>query len=89
MSEFNSLHDWQVIDQQLSRSIRGLHKWEHRRQLELMHKNLTISVTSLSKADVERRRYVRWPIYEEQLAKVQQQLQELQQWLTFATLLDN
>ncbi|MEY4404470.1 MAG: tyrosyl-tRNA synthetase [Actinomycetota bacterium] len=59
-----------------------------KRQLERMYKNLLQSVTVLSKLDVERRRYVRWPIYDEQLAKVQQELQELQSWLMFATLLD-
>jgi hypothetical protein len=88
MSEFQSLHDWQAIDLQISRAIWALYNLQHKRQLERMHKNLTKSVTTLSKLDVERRRYVRWPAYEEQLAKVQQELQELQSWLMFATLLD-
>jgi hypothetical protein len=88
MSDFNSLHDWQAIDRQISRSIWALHNLQHKRQLDRMYKNLTNSVTRLSKADVERRRYVRWPAYEEQLAKVQQELRELQSWLMFATLLD-
>lgn len=88
MSEFNSLHDWQAIDRQISRSIWALHNLQHKRQLERMYKNLTKSVTALSRADVERRRYGRLPIYDEQLTKVQQQLQELQSWLMFATLLD-
>ncbi len=46
------------------------------------------TVTDLSRADVDRRRYGHSIKYDEQLAKVQQQLQELQSWLMFATLLD-
>lgn len=88
MSEFQSLHDWQKIDHQISRSIWALHNLQHKRQLERMYKNLTHSVTNLSRADVDRRRYGRSPAYDEQLAKVQQELQELQSWLMFATLLD-
>ncbi len=88
MSEFQSLHDWQAIDRQISRSIWALYNLQHKRQLERMYKNLANSVTRLSQADIERRRYVRWPAYDEQLAKVQQELQELQSWLMFATLLD-
>jgi hypothetical protein len=88
MSEFTSLHDWQAIDKQISRSLWALHNLQHKRQLERMYKNLLRSVTALSKLDVERRRYVRWPAYDEQLLKVQQELQELQSWLMFATLLD-
>jgi hypothetical protein len=37
---------------------------------------------------VDRRRLGRSAKYDEQLAKVQQELQELQSWLMFATLLD-
>jgi hypothetical protein len=53
-----------------------------------MYKNLMNTVTDLSRADVDRRRYGHSIKYDEQLAKVQQQLQELQSWLMFATLLD-
>ncbi len=88
MSEFNSLHDWQAIDQQISRSIWALHNLQHKRQIERLYKNLVNSVTSLSRADVDRRRLGHSPKYDEQLAKVQQELQELQGWLMFATLLD-
>jgi hypothetical protein len=88
MSEFRSLQDWQQIESQILRNLWALNNLQHKRQLERMYRNLTRSVTALSKADVERRRYVRWPAYEEQLAKVQQELQELQGWLVFATLLD-
>lgn len=86
--EFNSLHDWQQIDTEITRAIRALHNYEHKSQLARLHRNLTASVTSLSKADVERRKYKRWPIYDEKLQVVQQQLQELQHWLVFATLID-
>lgn len=88
MSEFQSLHDWQAIDKQISSSIWALHNLQHKRQLEKMYKNLANSVTGLSKADVDRRRLGHSPKYNEQLAKVQQELQELQSWLMFATLLD-
>ena len=88
MTEFQSLHDWQQIESQILRNLWALNNLQHKRQLERMYRNLTRSVTTLSKADVERRRYSRWPAYEEQLAKVQQELQELQSWLMFATLLD-
>ena len=88
MSQFNSLHDWQAIDQQISRSIWALYNLQHKRQLERMYKNLANSVTALSRADVDRRRFGHSPRYDEQLAKVQQELQELQSWLMFATLLD-
>jgi hypothetical protein len=37
---------------------------------------------------VDRRRLGRSAKYDEQLTKVQQELQELQSWLMFATLLD-
>ena len=88
MSEMQSLHDWQKIDTQIKRSLWSLYNLQHKRQLEQMYKNLTTSITELSKADVERRRFGHSVKYDEQLAKVQQQLQELQSWLMFATLLD-
>ena len=88
MSEFQSLHDWQEIETQIKRSLWALYNLQHKRQLEKMYKNLTNSVTGLSRADVDRRKYGHSPKYDEQLAKVQQELQELQSWLMFATLLD-
>ena len=88
MSEFQSLHDWQIIDKQIRSNLWALYNLQHKRQLERMYKNLTNSVTLLSKADVDRRRFGHSIIYNDQLAKVQQQLQELQSWLMFATLLD-
>ena len=88
MSEFQSLHNWQDIETQIKRSMWALYNLEHKRQLEKMYKNLANSVTSLSKADVDRRRFGHSVKYDEQLLKVQQELQELQSWLMFATLLD-
>jgi catalase len=88
MSEFQSLHDWQQIDAQIKRNLWSLYNLQHKRQLERMYKNLLQSVTKLSQADVDRRRLGRSVKYDEQLAKVQQELQELQSWLMFATLLD-
>jgi catalase len=88
MSEFQSLHDWQQIDSKIKRNLWALYNLQHKRQLERMYKNLLQSVTKLSQADVDRRRLGRSVTYDEQLAKVQQELQELQSWLMFATLLD-
>lgn len=88
MSEFQSLHDWQQIDSQIKRNLWALYNLQHKRQLERMYRNLLQSVTKLSQADVDRRRLGRSVQYDEQLAKVQQELQELQSWLMFATLLD-
>lgn len=88
MLQFNSLHDWQDIETQIKRSLWALYNLQHKRQLERMYKNLINSVTLLSKLDVDRRRFGHSIKYDEQLAKIQQELQELQSWLMFATLLD-
>jgi hypothetical protein len=88
MSEFNSMQDWDAIDTQIKRSLWALYNLQHKRQLERMYKNLLHSVTELSRADVDRRRLGRSTKYDEQLLKVQRELQELQSWLMFATLLD-
>ena len=88
MSEFNSMQDWNAIETQIKRSLWALYNLQHKRQLERMYKNVLQSVTELSKLDVDRRRLGRSVKYDEQLLKVQQELQELQSWLMFATLLD-
>ena len=88
MSEFNSMQDWNAIETQIKRSMWALYNLQHKRELERMYKNLLHSVTELSRADVDRRRLGRSVKYDEQLLKVQQELQELQSWLMFATLLD-
>jgi catalase len=88
MGEFNSMQDWNAIETQIKRSLWALYNLQNKRQLERMYKNLTHSITELSKLEVDRRRLGRSVKYDEQLAKVQQELQELQSWLMFATLLD-
>lgn len=88
MSDFNSMQDWNAIETQIKRSMWALYNLQHKRQLEQMYKNLIQSVTELSRTDIERRRFGHSVKYDEQLAKVQQELQELQGWLMFATLLD-
>lgn len=88
MKEFNSLDDWQEIEAQIKRSLWALYNLQHKRQLEKMYKNLTNSVAGLSRSDVDRRKYGHSPKYNEQLAKCRHELQELQSWLMFATLLD-
>jgi hypothetical protein len=88
MGEFNSMQDWNTIETQIKRSLWALYNLQNKRQLERMYKNLTHSITELSKLEVDRRRLGRSVKYDEQLAKVQRELQELQSWLMFATLLD-
>jgi hypothetical protein len=92
MLEFNSLNDWPWVDQELRRTLRALHDAGSKRQLSKMRDNLYHSITELSKAEIEVRRTSCGPassnIYLEKLAKCRQELQELQQWLMFATLLD-
>jgi hypothetical protein len=88
MSEFNSIQDWNDIETQIKRSMWALYNLQNKRQLERMYKNVIQSITELSRSDVDRRRFGHSVKYDEQLAKVQQELQELQSWLMFATLLD-
>jgi hypothetical protein len=88
MSDFNSLSDWPAIDTQIGRNLWAMHNLPNKRQMERMYKNLQGAVTELSRYSIELRRHGHSVRYNEQLAKVQQQLQELQSWLMFATLLD-
>ena len=88
MSDFSSLDDWPAIDTQIRRNLWAMYNLTNKRQMERMYRNLESSVAELSRLNVERRRHGHSVHYDEQLAKVQQQLQELQSWLMFATLLD-
>jgi hypothetical protein len=88
MSDFNSLDDWPAIDTQIRRNLWAMYNLTNKRQMERMYRNLESSVTELSQLNVERRKYGHSVRYDDQLAKVQQELLELQGWLMFATLLD-
>ena len=88
MSDFNSLDDWPAIDTQIRRNLWAMYNLANKRQMERMYRNLESSVTELSQLNVERRKRGHSVRYDDQLAKVQQELQELQGWLMFATLLD-
>ena len=88
MSDFQSTDDWPVIDTQIRQNLWAMHNLSNKRQLERMHRNIESSVSELSRLGVERRRHGHSARYDEQLAKVQQELQELQSWLMFAALLD-
>jgi hypothetical protein len=88
MSDFTSLEDWPAIESQIRRNLWAMHNIANKRQMERMYRNLEASVNELSRLNVERRKYGHSVRYTEQLAKVQQELQELQSWLMFATLLD-
>lgn len=88
MSDFNSLDDWPAIDTQIRRNLWAMYNLANKRQMERMYRNLESSVTELSQLNVERRKHGHSVRYDDQLAKVQQELLELQGWLMFATLLD-
>ena len=88
MHEFNSLNDWALVSQQLRSNIRPLYDQQHRRQLYKMHDNLYHSVTEPSRQEIDLRRTGNSTRSLAQLAKCRNELQELQQWLMFATLLD-
>jgi hypothetical protein len=92
MIEFNSLNDWPLVDQQLRRNLMALHDFGSKRQLAKMLDNLQNTITKLSQAEIEVRRTSCSPassnLYLERLAKCRQELQEVQQWLMFATLID-
>jgi hypothetical protein len=88
MSDFTSLDDWPAIDTQIRRNLWAMYNLTNKRQMERMYRNLESSVTELSQLNVERRKHGHSVRYDDQLAKVQQELQELQSWLMFATLLD-
>ena len=88
MSDFNSLDDWPNLDTQIRRNLWAMYNLPNKRQMDKMYKNLCNSVNELSKLNIDRRRYGHSVRYDEQLAKVQQELQELQSWLMFAALLD-
>lgn len=88
MSDFNSLDDWPAIDTQIRRNLWAMYNLTNKRQMERMYRNLESSVNELSQLNVERRKHGHSVRYDDQLVKVQQELQELQGWLMFATLLD-
>jgi len=92
MREFNSLNDWPLVDMELRRALWSLHDFGSKRQLAKMLDNLQNTVTKLSQAEIEVRRTScstsSSNLYLEKLAKCRQELQEVQQWLTFATLID-
>jgi hypothetical protein len=88
MHEFNSLDDWPLVDSGLRSSLMRLHDFGSKRQLSKMLDNLQLAVTQLSKAEVDMRRTGYNKNYLANLATVREQLAHLQQWLTFATLLD-
>jgi len=88
MNDFESLDDWPAIDMQIRRNLWAMYNLTNKRQLERMYRNLETSVNELSRLNVDRRKYGHSIRYDEQLLKVQQELQELQGWLMFAALLD-
>ena len=88
MREFNSLNDWPRVDQELRRTLGFLNDFGSKRQLAKMLDNLQQAVTELSKSEVDMRRTGYNKDYLAKLATVREQLAHLQQWITFATLID-
>jgi hypothetical protein len=88
MTNFTSLEDWPNIDTEIRRNLWSMSNLANKRQLERMYKNIESSVTELSKLNIDRRKYGHSVRYDEQLAKVQQELLALQGYLMFAVLLD-
>lgn len=88
MLEFNSLNDWPWVDAELRRAMGALHDFGSKRQLAKFLDNLQQAVTELSKSEVDMRRTGYDKTYLANLATVREQLAHLQQWMTFATLID-
>lgn len=88
MREFNSLDDWPIVDAELRRSIRYLHDIINRIKLGRMLDNLQHRVTELSKAEIILRRTGNSRDYLAKLATVREELAQLQQYIMFATLID-
>ena len=88
MLEFNSLNDWPFVDAELRRSIRALYSFGHQMQLQTMLSNLQHRVTELSRAEITLRRTGNNRDYLAKLATVREELAQLQQYIMFATLLD-
>jgi hypothetical protein len=88
MLEFNSLNDWPWVDQEIRRALGFLNDFGSKRQLAKMLDNLQLAVTELSKSEVDMRRTGYNKTYLANLATVKEQLAHLQQWITFATLID-
>jgi hypothetical protein len=88
MLEFNSLNDWPWVDQEIRRALGFLNDFGSKRQLAKIRDNLQQAVTELSKSEVHMRRTGYDKDYVAKLAIVREQLAHLQQWITFATLID-
>lgn len=89
MTEFNSINDWTVVQNELSMAIGNISNTIHFIQLGKMRRNLRARVTELSKAEVDMRRTGASYVYLEKLAQIRKEISELYQWITFATLVDN
>jgi hypothetical protein len=88
MLEFNSLNDWPWVDMEIRRALGFLNDFGSKRQLAKMLDNLQLAVTELSKSEVDMRRTGYNKTYLANLVTVKEQLAHLQQWITFATLID-
>lgn len=88
MREFNSLDDWPIVDAELRRSIRPLYNFKHKATLYTMLDNLQHRVTELSRVEVTLRRTGNSHDYLAKLTTVREELAQMQQYIMFATLLD-
>lgn len=81
--------DWEKVSSNLYRTISALGHYRNRAQLQHMVANIGYQVTQLSIEEIECRRLKRQTLrHKELLTKVNTSINEIEQLITFATLLD-
>lgn len=83
----NSL-DWPKVETAIMDSIYQLKKWEHQREATKMLRNFSGMVSQLSKLELEARRsaFKSNQRVTEHLAKVNEEINNLEQWITMLLL---
>lgn len=83
----NSL-DWPKVETAINNSIGQLKNWEHRREAEKLVRNIGKMVSQLSKLELEDRRspFKSGLKVKEHLAKVNEEINNLEQWITMLLL---
>jgi hypothetical protein len=86
MAEISTSLDWTHVQQELESTVRGLGKYSA--DMLQVSKNITVMVQELSKEEIQCRRLGRQTLrHRELLSQTNQQIQQLEQMITFATLL--
>ncbi len=83
----NSL-DWPKVETVINDSIGQLKNWEHRRDADKVVRNLGKLVSQLSKLELENRRspFKSGARVKEHLEKVNEEINNLEQWITMLLL---